>query len=157
MTHLNDQLARDVMPGRFVTMLLWYMDPDHGAACWANAGHDPAMVYDPRDDHFAESGRGNIPLGIEPGLTYDEHAFGPLRAGQVVVLGTDGIWEALGPSGEPYGKPRLMEVVRAAAGGTAQTIAHAVRRDLEHFRGAGDQRDDVTLVVIKVLPVDSSA
>ena len=157
MTHLNDQLAHDVMPGRFVTMLLWYMDPDHGAACWANAGHDPAMVYDPRDDHFAESGRGNIPLGIEPGLTYDEHAFGPLRAGQVVVLGTDGIWEALGPSGEPYGKPRLMEVVRAAAGGTAQTIAHAVRRDLEHFRGAGDQRDDVTLVVIKVLPVDSSA
>jgi len=144
------------MPGRFVTMLLWYMDPRRGDACWANAGHDPAIVYDPRDDRFAESGRGNIPLGIEPGLTYEEHAFGPVSAGQVVVLGTDGIWETLGPSGEPYGKRRLMDVVRAGAAGTAEQIARTVRRDLEHFRGPRDQRDDVTLVVIKVLPLDST-
>src|SRR5688572_9723170 len=155
MTHLNDRLARDVMPDRFVTMLLWYTDPRRGAACWANAGHDPAIVYDPRDDRFTESGLGNIPLGIEPGMTYDEHAFGPLRAGQVIVLGTDGIWEAVDASGELYGKRRLMDVVRARAAGTAEQIAHAVRRDVEAFRGAQHQRDDVTLVVIKVLPVDS--
>jgi sigma-B regulation protein RsbU (phosphoserine phosphatase) len=156
MTHLNDQLARDILPDRFVTMLLWYIDPRRGAACWANAGHDPAIIYDPGDDHFAESGRGNIPLGIEPGIAYEEYAYGPLRAGQVIVLGTDGIWEARGASGESYGKRRLMDVVRARAASTAEQIAHAVRLDLEAFRGAEHQRDDVTLVVIKVLPVDPS-
>ena len=156
MTHLNDQLARDILPDRFVTMLLWYIDPRRGDACWANAGHDPAIVYDPRDDRFTESGRGNIPLGIEPGLTYDEYAYGPLRAGQVIVLGTDGIWEARRASGDSYGKRRLMDVIRARAAGTAEQIAQAVRDDLEAFRGAEHQRDDVTLVVIKVLPVDAS-
>jgi len=139
-------------------MLLWYTDPRRGAACWANAGHDPAIVYDPCDDRFTESGHGNIPLGIEPGLTYHEHPFAPLRAGQVIVLGTDGIWETMDASGELYGKQRLMDVIRARAraGSTAEQIAHAVRRDVETFRGPRRQRDDVTLVVIKVLPVDSS-
>ena len=46
-----------------------------------------------------------------------------------------------------------MAAVRAAAGGTAEQIAAAVRRDLDAFRGGRHQRDDVTLVVIKVAGV----
>ena len=47
MTHLNEQLVPDLEGCRFVTMLLWYVDPRRGTVCWANAGHDPAIVYDP--------------------------------------------------------------------------------------------------------------
>jgi serine phosphatase RsbU (regulator of sigma subunit) len=155
LTHLNEQLVPDTAGCRFVTMMLWYVEPRTGRVCWANAGHDPAIVYDPATDQFTESGPrgGGIPLGIQSGVNYREYAFGPLRAGQVVVLGTDGIWEAINPAGEFFGKARLRESVRAAAadGGTAAAdIAAAVRRDLERFRGAQHQRDDVTLVVIKV-------
>jgi sigma-B regulation protein RsbU (phosphoserine phosphatase) len=149
MTHLNDELVPDLGGHRFITMLLWYLDPGRGTACWANAGHDPALVYDPHADRFEESGRGGIPLGIEAGHAYEEYAFGPVRPGQVFVLGTDGIWETVDDAGEFYGKGRLRDAVRAAAGGTAAEIAAAVRRDLDAFRGARHQRDDVTLVVVK--------
>ncbi len=57
MTHLNDQLVRDMMDARFVTMMLWYVDPRRGTVCWASAGHDPAIVYDPAADRFEESGQ----------------------------------------------------------------------------------------------------
>ena len=157
MSHLNDQLVADLKNCRFVTMLLWYIDPRRGTVCWANAGHDPAIVYDPQADRFEESGRGGIPLGIEPGTPYEEQPFGPVRPGQVIVLGTDGIWETSNAAREQYGKDRLTAAVRAAVGGTAAEIAAAVRRDLDTFRGDRHQRDDVTLVVIKVLPVDGHA
>ena len=150
MTHLNDELVPDLGGYRFITMLLWYVDPARGTACWANAGHDPAIVYDPHADRFEESGRGGIPLGIEAGHAYEEHEFGPVRPGHVIALGTDGIWETVDAAGEFYGKDRLRAAIRAAAGGTAAEIAAAVRQDLETFRGARHQRDDVTLVILKL-------
>jgi len=157
MTHLNDQLVTDTGGRRFVTMLLWHVDRTRGTACWANAGHDPVLVYDPQLNAFTDVGReGDIPLGIERGVNYAEHGFNPIRTGQVIVLGTDGVWETVNAVGEPYGRQRLMEVVRALASGTAQQIATAVRRDVEAFRGDHHQRDDVTLVVIKVVPTGST-
>jgi phosphoserine phosphatase RsbU/P len=153
MTHLNQQLVPDMMGARFVTMLLWYVDPRRRTACWANAGHDPAMVYDPANDTFTEGGRDGIPLGIEIGDPYHEHFFGPLTPGQVMVLGTDGVWETMNAAGEMFGRERLRQVIRRAADGSAAEIAAGVRRELDGFRGEQHQRDDVTLVVIKLLPI----
>jgi sigma-B regulation protein RsbU (phosphoserine phosphatase) len=154
MTHLNHQLVRDTGGRRFVTMMLWYVDRHRATACWANAGHDPVLIYDAATDAFTEGCRaGDIPLGIDAAVVYEEQSFGPVRPGQVVVLGTDGIWEALDDGGRYYGRERLMAAVRAAATGTAQEIATAVRRDLDAFRRGQSPRDDVTLVIIKVLPL----
>lgn len=150
LTHLNTLLVPDMGGRRFITMLLWLLDLRGGTACWANAGHNPALVYDPRDDRFEESGYDGIPLGIYDGVTYKEHAFGPVRPGQVIVLGTDGVWETANERKELYGEERLRQCVRAAAHRPAREIAEAVRRDLGAFRGPARQRDDVTLVVIKV-------
>jgi sigma-B regulation protein RsbU (phosphoserine phosphatase) len=150
MTHLNEQLVPDLGGSRFITMMLWYVDPRRGTACWANAGHDPAIVYDPVADQFTESGFGEIPLGIEPGVTYAEHSFGPVRPGQVIVLATDGVWETVNPAGEMFGRERLKRVIRENANGCAADIVGAVERAITSFRAGGNQRDDVTLVVIKV-------
>jgi sigma-B regulation protein RsbU (phosphoserine phosphatase) len=154
LTHLNAHLARDTGGRRFVTMLLWYIDARQERVCWANAGHDPVLCYDPELDTFTEVGRdGDIPLGIEKGVVYEEHQFGPVKPGQVIVLGTDGIWETRNAAQEYFGRERLMEVVRGAAGGCASEIADAVRLELDAFRGAERQRDDVTLVVVKMMPI----
>jgi sigma-B regulation protein RsbU (phosphoserine phosphatase) len=157
LTHLNTLLVTDLRGQRFVSMILWHVDVRSGAVCWANAGHSPAYVYDPQTDSFAQSGRDGIPLGIDEGVVYEEHAYGPIRRGQVMVLGTDGIWEAVNEAGEFFGMNRLYESIRRAAGGSARDIAAAVRRDLDAFRGARAHRDDVTLVVIKVGDLPRSA
>jgi sigma-B regulation protein RsbU (phosphoserine phosphatase) len=157
MTHLNEQLVGDTGGRRFVTMLLCYVDRRRGTACWANAGHDPAVVYDPLLNTFVDVGAGgDIPLGIEPDVAYVEQPFAALRAGQVIVLGTDGVWETVNAAGEAYGRERLKEVVRALASGSAQQIATAIHRDVESFRGGEHQRDDVTVVVIKVVPMQGA-
>jgi serine phosphatase RsbU (regulator of sigma subunit) len=54
------------------------------------------------------------------------------------------------PAGQQFGKPRLREVLRAAAGRTATEIVQAVLEQLTQFRGSRRPVDDVTFVVIKV-------
>jgi serine phosphatase RsbU (regulator of sigma subunit) len=150
LTHLNELLVDDLGGRRFVTMILWLVDVRNRTVCWANAGHGPALVYDPATDRFEESGRDGIPLGIDEDVTYREHVHGPVRPGQIMALGTDGVWEMVNGEGEPFGMERLRDSIRAAAGGSAREITDAVRRDLDAFRGAREHQDDVTLVIIKV-------
>jgi sigma-B regulation protein RsbU (phosphoserine phosphatase) len=100
----------------------------------------------PQTDRFEQSGRDGIPLGIDDAVAYQEHAYGPVRPGQVMVLGTDGVWETSNDAGDFFGVERLRDSIRSAAAGTASQIAAAVRRDLDAFRGRRDYKDDVTLV-----------
>jgi sigma-B regulation protein RsbU (phosphoserine phosphatase) len=109
------------------------------------------MIYDPELDSFEELTCPDLPLGIEPDVQFHECSYGPLRPGQIIVLGTDGIWEMPNAARERYGKQRLHECIRRASTLNAWEIAAALSRDLNAFRGSERQRDDVTLVIIKVL------
>ena len=94
-------------------------------------------------------------LGILDDADYEEHTCGPLRPGQILVVGTDGIWEMPNAAEEQYGKARLREVIRGAATGTAEDISRAIRDSLHEFRGDCRPADDVTFVVLKVVVDDA--
>jgi sigma-B regulation protein RsbU (phosphoserine phosphatase) len=147
---LNDLLAAS--GDRFMTLHLSIIDPKAGTFRWSSAGHDAAFIYDPAADRFVEDSSGGLPLGVTPGAEYEEYTFAPLRPGQVIVVGTDGVWEMPDAKGEPFGKERLREVMRESAAGSAGEIASAVRDRLASFRCDARQVDDVTFVVVKVLP-----
>ncbi len=74
-----------------------------------------------------------------------------IAAGQVIVIGTDGIWEARNPAGQMFGKDRWMRVIRDNAGEPARAIAIAVLDAVEEFRNAGEQADDITVMVVKII------
>ena len=95
--------------------------------------------------------RRHEPLGIEPSYRYEELRFAGLREGQVLLLGTDGIWEARDPNGKWFGKKILRDLLSEHAAKPAEAIAGIITGTLERFRGARPQEDDVTLVVVKVL------
>jgi phosphoserine phosphatase RsbU/P len=82
---------------------------------------------------------------------YREQTSAPLQPGQVLFIGTDGVWELPDTKGEQFGKDRLREVIRESAARTADEIAAAVRERLTAFRGDTKSVDDVTFVVVKVL------
>src|SRR5262249_57483378 len=90
-------------------------------------------------------------VGVMDEMEETEQRHGPLRPGQVIVVGTDGVWEMPDAKGKPFGKDRLRDVIRASATGSAEAIASAVRDRLARFRGDARQVDDVTFVVVKVL------
>jgi serine phosphatase RsbU (regulator of sigma subunit) len=152
MSRLNQFISADHHGERFMTMHLSIIDSKSATMRWASAGHDPAIVYDPADDAFKEVGEGDLPLGIMEETEYSEHSYGPLRAGQVILVGTDGVWEMPDAKGSPFGKDRLREIIRASADQSAAGIAAAINDRLTSFRGVAKQVDDVTFVIIRMTP-----
>jgi sigma-B regulation protein RsbU (phosphoserine phosphatase) len=73
-----------------------------------------------------------------------------MEAGQVVMIGTDGIWEMRNQAGEMFGKKALMEITRNNQTASARQIVDTVTEALAQFRGDETPEDDITLVVIKV-------
>lgn len=154
---MNEQLFRDSLAGRFMTLFAVEIDRDTGTLRWVSAGHEPALLYDPDADTFEELRGADIPLGIESGWVFRCASRGPLRPRQVVVIGTDGIWETRGPDGELFGRERFCEIIRAHAADPIETLQEAVDRAIRAHRGHRPQQDDVTLVIIRACPVDPSA
>ena len=148
---VNRQLTRDVEDsGRFITLFYLQIDMDHGSLSWVRAGHDPAMLYDPATDRFKElSGKG-IALGIDNHWQYEEEKHADLAAGQIIVLSTDGIWEARNPKDEMFGKQSLYATIRQNSSAGAAEIQDAILAELRQFQKGVESADDITLVIIKI-------
>ena len=149
MTDINRGLAQDTSAGRFMTLFYLTIRPDTGDLRWVSAGHDPAFVYDIDLDSFDELVGKDLPLGVVPDWSYQEVAGSGFGPGKVIVIGTDGIWEARNPSGKMFGKDALRRVIAENAGRESKAIVRAITEALMVFRDGRAQEDDVTLVVVK--------
>jgi sigma-B regulation protein RsbU (phosphoserine phosphatase) len=150
-TEMNRHLARDVLEmGRFMTLFYMVIDPRAHNLEWVRAGHDPALLYDPGRDRFEELKGKGLALGVDAEIRYSQSCREGLAKGQVITIGTDGIWEAFNGAGEMFGKKRFREVVRRSAGGSASDILNAVLEELHQFTLGQKTADDITLVVVKV-------
>ncbi|MBY0510442.1 MAG: SpoIIE family protein phosphatase [Rhodospirillaceae bacterium] len=146
---VNRHLSEDATAGRFVTLVYMILDPDTRELRWVNAGHGPIFLYDPAQDTFTEMGAHDIPLGVKPDWQYQEQSRQEWPAGAVLVIGTDGIWEAQNPEGRAFGRDGMKHVIRSTARAPAAEICKAMEERLKEFSDGVPQRDDVTLVVVK--------
>jgi sigma-B regulation protein RsbU (phosphoserine phosphatase) len=145
----NALVAEDVdLSGRFMTLFALELTPDRTVR-WVSAGHDPALVYDPEDDRFDELAGAGLPLGVTPDADYALGERNDAAPGRIIVLGTDGIWEMRSPGGEMFGKARLREVIRSHCRQSAQDIIDALTRELDAYRGEAEQKDDITIAVVR--------
>jgi sigma-B regulation protein RsbU (phosphoserine phosphatase) len=151
-TEMNRHLALDVLDsGRFMTLFYLTIDPENEQLRWVRAGHDPAIIYDPTEDKFEELKGSGLALGVEEAISYEENIKSGLFSGQIIAIGTDGIWEAQNKDGEMFGKERFREIIRQKANAEAHDIVDAVYSDLNEFTIGLRPEDDITLVVIKIL------
>lgn len=141
---VNDALVSEIPPAMFVTCLYAIVDTDSGELVFANAGHN--LPYVRTEAGVAELRATGMPLGLMQEMKYETvtHRF---KAGEVMVLTSDGITEAHGPDGEMYGFERL--AARVEDSGQDPDVVSAVIEDLERYCGPGaEQEDDITLVVL---------
>ena len=140
--HVNDMLCVDIPAHMFVTCLALVLDPVSGAAVFANAGHD--VPYVRTADGVAELRAKGMPLGLMPGMTYEEKAF-TFRPGDCALLYSDGLSEAHGAGREMFGFGRVAALVGAGASG--QALIDLCLTELDAFTGPGyEQEDDITLL-----------
>jgi sigma-B regulation protein RsbU (phosphoserine phosphatase) len=112
-------------------------------------GHDPALLYDPAADAFEELRGPGFVLGLNEAVQYSAIRRTDVRPGQIIALGTDGIWEARNTHGEMWGKERLQDTIRARGGDSAGAIVDSVFDRLKAFTRGTLPEDDKTLVVVR--------
>ncbi len=148
--HINQKLADDVHAGQFMTLFFLNIDVDTRQVHWASAGHDAAIRYSPATDSFSMLEGNDIPLGVDRNWRYTVSNTEVLGRNDIVLLGTDGIWETRNEAGEFFGKERLRDLITEKQYDSAQSICDRIVRALRNFRGASPQTDDVTAVVFRL-------
>jgi serine phosphatase RsbU (regulator of sigma subunit)/anti-sigma regulatory factor (Ser/Thr protein kinase) len=142
---VNDLLTPDIPPNMFVTCLYGVLDPPTGKLRFANAGHNLPYVH--TADGAVELRATGMPLGLLPGMTYEENE-ATLKPGDTVLLYSDGLTEAHSPKREMFGFPRLLDLVGRTSGSTE--MSETLLSELALFTGPGwEQEDDVTLVALE--------
>lgn len=143
---LNRQLAEELEPGMFVTMLAVAIRPESGELTIANAGH-PAPLQRLRDGTVHELGEeGALPLGAMADTTFQQSTT-TLAKGCCVLFYTDGLDEAHDVNKTLFGKSRIVRTL-AEAGADAQVALDALLADLAQFTAGEPQSDDLTLITL---------
>ncbi len=152
---LNEIIHLSTLTSRFVSMVYGELERS-GNFVYVNCGH-PAPFRLAADGGEKLLERGGIVLGPIPDATY-ERGFVKIRPGDLLVLYTDGIIEAMGRGTtgklEEYGLRRLMDTAREHQGESAGEVIQAIFESLEVFCGEEPAEDDRTVVVVK-LPADA--
>jgi anti-sigma regulatory factor (Ser/Thr protein kinase) len=141
----NNRLFPDIPSHMFVTCLYGVLEPASGTLRFANAGHNLPYVH--TRDGAVELRATGMPLGLLPGMTYEENE-ATLRPGETLLLYSDGLTEAHSPKREMFGFPRLLDLVGRISGSTEMN--ETLLSELTLFTGPDwEQEDDVTLVALE--------
>jgi len=142
---VNDALVTDIPANMFVTCFYGVLDPSSGTFIYANAGHD--LPYLHRDGEAEELRARGMPLGLMPGMGYEEKET-TLHSGEAALLYSDGLVEAHDPKGEMFGFPRLQGLI--AEHGEERSLGDFLLEELYSFVGEGwEQEDDITLLTLR--------
>lgn len=149
LNRINETVAERASGGKFMTFTLLVLDTKKRTLEVANAGHDPALILRARDGSFEELPLGGLPLGISPDEKYTTSNERYPEPGDILIIGTDGIWETRDHRGEFYGKERMRQIVRTNAGKSAREIGDAILEDIRTYRGSAPVLDDITFIIAK--------
>jgi sigma-B regulation protein RsbU (phosphoserine phosphatase) len=152
LSDVNRQLVTDVEDsGNFMTLFYLRIDPVKRCMNWIRAGHDPAIFYNPFSDRFNDMHGKGPALGITEQAVFEENEKIGLTPGQIIVLATDGVWEARNEEGDMFGKEYLYHIVRQNRNAVAEDILGKCFQSLEEFQTDAVREDDITMVVIKIV------
>ncbi|MEO8648450.1 MAG: SpoIIE family protein phosphatase, partial [Acidobacteriota bacterium] len=146
-TSVNQYLADNTPTNRFVTLFMAELDPLTGDIQFINAGHNPPLVGR-EDGSIDQLSSGGFPLGIMPGADFDVGST-RLESGEVLVVYSDGVSEAVNPNDEEFGLDRLSDVVKRNRTASAAGIRDKVESALSAFTLTAPANDDITLVIVK--------
>ncbi len=153
-TGLSSEVGLEVGDtGMFITAAMFRIAPGGRRLTITSAGHNPVMIYRAESRSVDTVEAFGPPLGLFPGAEYG-HVELELREGDVVLLYTDGVTEAMAAGGdEMFSEERLERLLIDVAGESAAAIVKIIRDSLVEFTGSDQFEDDVSILVSKATPV----
>jgi CHASE2 domain-containing sensor protein len=147
----NTLLKRDIKKGMFVALAYTVWDSQHKTLTLSNAGQTQPILC-PSDGSkpvYVDTPGDKFPLGIVKKCHYEATQI-PLQGGDVLVLYTDGVVEAMNAKGALYGFERFMAAIEAGRGLSANALLEKLMDDVSRYVGDAEPHDDLTIVVVQV-------
>lgn len=143
----NNLLYASTDPAQYATLCYCILDTERNALSFCNAGHNPPFLFTPGKESVRLT-EGGIVTGMIPGYPYTDKCI-DVNAGDVLVLFTDGVTEAMNTLEEEFGEERLLNVIKSSEGGSSDSIMNNILSEIKLFTNGAEQFDDITVLVIK--------
>ncbi len=147
--NINKLVHHTFSDDRFLTLFYAELiDDKHGLCVYVNAGHSSPIVYRAKTNttDLLEA-TGNI-IGPFPNQMYRSEGI-MLSKGDIMLLYTDGVSEAMDAAGNQYTEKRLATLLTELKQEKAQNIARLIVEDVQKYSAKGKYSDDKTIVVVK--------
>jgi serine phosphatase RsbU (regulator of sigma subunit) len=146
---VNTRLVED-MDEEFMTLFLGLINPSSRSLIYYNAGHCPGVILDARGEARGTLPPSDLPLGIDAHHKYQESAVAQLVPGDLLLLVSDGVFEACAPNGGAFGMARVLDTVRASRHLPPAAIIATLFGAVQEFSQIAPH-DDMTSIVVKVV------
>ena len=147
LAYANALMTPDAHRGMFVTAVYGVVTLATGQLVYANAGHLPPLIWRHATARVEEAARGEIALGVLDTVEYRDHVVN-LAPGDCLILYTDGITDALSPTGEMFGLERVRALINATRCGSARSLLGAIDAAVLAFSANMPPADDLTMAVL---------
>ena len=147
MTRLNRVTHENTDLPRYITFVSGRVGLSEEALTYVNAGHNPPYLLRP-GGQVESLCEGGLILGVFPLARYVSSRVA-FRPGDLLVLYTDGVTEAMNPEGDLFGEERLLQVLEESFGLGAGEVLARVQQAVDDFAAGAPQRDDLTLLVVR--------
>jgi sigma-B regulation protein RsbU (phosphoserine phosphatase) len=148
--HANGLICADSTGGMFVTLFYMLLDPETGTFTYVNAGHNPPLLYQAGEDQLTELMPTGTALGVFTDLSFEQRTM-QLAPGDLILLYTDGVTDAINVHEEDFGEERLQRVILDLRHAPATEVVAALERAISDFVGLSAPFDDTAMVAVKRL------
>jgi sigma-B regulation protein RsbU (phosphoserine phosphatase) len=149
---VNRHLFPDVREDMFVSLIYIVLDNDTGKLKMSRAGHDAPILYRADTGLIETVKPPGLALGIDSGNVFDRVTKDyemEMKQGDVLLLYTDGVCEAVNDDDDEFGLAKLEEIFCKAADSGAESVVKSIRRQVSVFSGNQPQMDDITMVALE--------
>ena len=149
LTWTNRGITGKINIDHFASLVLANYDSENKKVQIATAGNAPGLIYHESTKEIEALQITSDPIGVDKATVYTDIEF-PVEPGDIIVLYTDGLVEAVDANSRQYGVDNIKRLIKENASLKATDISTNIKKNLKEFCGSAKQHDDQTLLVIKI-------
>ncbi|MEW6730898.1 MAG: SpoIIE family protein phosphatase [Acidobacteriota bacterium] len=177
---MNRLLHRSTSPSSYATFFYAQFEEHTRRLTYVNAGHNPPLLVrmseplkelsplpqaiilasdkkaiaatmqrETSDEPIKPLNTGGLAIGLFERVSYEQETI-DMQCGDLIVAYTDGVSEALSPTGEEFGETRLRSIIASSAHLSAEELRDKIIHNIHEWCRDAPQHDDMTLVIVKV-------